>query len=203
MFMFPLCVTAAYRRRYVRPGTEISYSVVYRKKALASLSHRQPNSGIQGGIVMRIAAASGVVLLLSRIALAQPAIPLYGDQPKPANGPVEIEQPFNGGQIIRNVTQPTLTAFLPPKENATGAAVIVAPGGAFMTLSIDSEGRKAASWLADHGVAAFVLKYRLNETPADNTAFAQAVTAVFVQIARAPTGPTRSSRWRWPTGKPP
>jgi acetyl esterase/lipase len=140
---------------------------------------------------MRIAAASGVVLLLSRIALGQQAsqeIPLYGALPTLNNAPAEITQSFNGNNLIRNVTQPTLTAFLPSKEKATGAAVIVAPGGAFMWLSID-DGRELALWLADHGIAAFVLKYRLNVTPANTTAFAHAVTEHFAQIGKGGSRP--------------
>ena len=73
----------------------------------------------------------------------------------------------NGSIGVRNVTHPTLTPVL-PGANATGAAVIVAPGGGFLGLSIDSEGWEVARWLADHGIAAFVLKYRVLPTPRDN-----------------------------------
>jgi acetyl esterase/lipase len=73
----------------------------------------------------------------------------------------------NGQRVVRNVTQPTLTPVLPAVGKASGAAVIVAPGGGFTMLSMDNEGWSIAHWLADHGVAAFVLKYRLLPTPAD------------------------------------
>ena len=63
-------------------------------------------------------------------------------------------------RTIYNVSQPTITAYLPKPELATGTAVIVAPGGAFHILSIDSEGIEVAKWLNSKGVAAFVLKYR-------------------------------------------
>ncbi len=69
------------------------------------------------------------------------------------------------GRSVRNVTVPTLTPVLPDPDKATGAAVVVLPGGAFMALSIDHEGYKVARVLADHGIAAFVLKYRLLPTP--------------------------------------
>ncbi len=72
---------------------------------------------------------------------------------------------------IRNVTCPTLTPYLPKKGIGTGAAVIVAPGGAFRLLAIKHEGEQVARWLADHGIAAFVLKYRLVETPAGQKEF--------------------------------
>jgi acetyl esterase/lipase len=68
---------------------------------------------------------------------------------------------------VRNVSRATLTPFLPDKARATGAAVIVAPGGAFALLAIEKEGWTIAKSLADRGIAAFVLKYRLNPTPAD------------------------------------
>src|SRR5262249_27879058 len=56
---------------------------------------------------------------------------------------------------------PTLSVFLPPPEKATGAAVVIAPGGGHRELWVLHEGANPAKWLADHGGAAFVLKYRL------------------------------------------
>jgi len=66
--------------------------------------------------------------------------------------------------VVQNVTVPTLTPFLPAKGKATGAAVIIAPGGAFVLLAMDHEGWKVARFLQAHGVAAFVLKYRVLPT---------------------------------------
>jgi acetyl esterase/lipase len=54
---------------------------------------------------------------------------------------------------------PTLTVFLPQRPN--GTSVIIAPGGSYMRLSMNLEGRQVADWFAVHGVTAFVLKYRL------------------------------------------
>ena len=67
---------------------------------------------------------------------------------------------FNNRNVY-NVTTPTLTAYLPKPEIATGTAVIIAPGGGFHFLAFDNEGIKIAEYLASKGVAAFVLKYRL------------------------------------------
>ena len=78
-----------------------------------------------------------------------------------------------GSLFARNVTVATLRPFLPDTSKATGAAVIVAPGGGFRTLSMENEGWDVARALADRGVAAFVLKYRLHQTPADLEAFAR------------------------------
>ena len=62
---------------------------------------------------------------------------------------------------VSNVHNPTLTIYLPPKDKATGAAVVIAPGGAHRFHTIASEGYNVGQWLADHGIAGFVLKYRL------------------------------------------
>src|SRR5471032_1890368 len=63
--------------------------------------------------------------------------------------------------MFKSVDNPSLTVFLPPKDKATGAAVIVCPGGGFFQLSFVSEGTDCAKFLNSIGVAAFVLKYRL------------------------------------------
>ncbi|MBB4659695.1 acetyl esterase/lipase [Parvularcula dongshanensis] len=69
-----------------------------------------------------------------------------------------------GDPMARNITEATLTPFLPDPDKATGAAVIVAPGGGFMWLSMGNEGWEVAEALNERGVAAFVLKYRLQPT---------------------------------------
>jgi acetyl esterase/lipase len=70
-------------------------------------------------------------------------------------------------RFLRNVTVPTLTAFLPDASISTGTGMIVCPGGGCMTLAIDYEGLDIARWLCQRGIAAFVLKYRLLPTPPD------------------------------------
>jgi acetyl esterase/lipase len=65
---------------------------------------------------------------------------------------------------VRNVSQPTLTAYLPDPQIATGSAVIVCPGGAFHFLAYEHEGIRVAEWLNARGIAAFMLKYRLIRT---------------------------------------
>ena len=73
--------------------------------------------------------------------------------------------------LLRNVTSPTLIAYLPDPAEATGSAVIVAPGGAYIMLAIEHEGTGVARWLAKRGVAAFVLKYRTAPMPATDAGF--------------------------------
>lgn len=128
-------------------------------------------------------AVIGISLLSAQPAVAQPgpppqielvppapepnAIPLYGDA-SPGVASTETWMNYVGhGYVVRNVTRPTLTPFLPDPAKATGAAVIVAPGGAFMLLALEPEGWKVARALADRGIAAFVLKYRVMPTPVD------------------------------------
>jgi endo-1,4-beta-xylanase len=66
-----------------------------------------------------------------------------------------------GEHVISNIQQPSITPYLPEADTATGAAVIIAPGGGHSELWMDHEGYDVAEWLRSHGVAAFVLKYRL------------------------------------------
>ncbi len=97
------------------------------------------------------------------------AIPLYAGVAPGSENATQKEAWMSapGDRVARNVTRPTLTPFLPPKDKATGVGVVVAPGGGFFVLSMDNEGYKVARWLQAHGIAAFVLKYRVNATPED------------------------------------
>ena len=94
-----------------------------------------------------------------------------------------------GSPFARNVTVATITPFLPDPAKASGAAVVVAPGGGFRTLSMENEGWNVARALADRGVAAFVLKYRLNQTPADLAGFERSMAEMFSGAARRPPRP--------------
>lgn len=116
------------------------------------------------------------------------AIPLYPDMKAP-NGSIENWVRFGEDLAVRNVTVPTITPVLPDPAKATGAAVVVAPGGAFMLLAMDHEGWSVARWLADHGVAAFVLKYRLNPTPADTAAASAYMGKRMAESLRDPAAP--------------
>ena len=66
--------------------------------------------------------------------------------------------------MVRNVVVPTLTMFA-PNNGGNGTAIIVAPGGAFQFLMMDHEGYDVARWIAQQGVTAFVLRYRVARTP--------------------------------------
>jgi acetyl esterase/lipase len=89
------------------------------------------------------------------------ASPLRKDWPGLLQGQPVKEVTSQNGEAIYNVTEPSYRAFLPEPARNTRTAVLVAPGGGFRQLSIKSEGDRVAVWLAERGVAAFVLKYRL------------------------------------------
>jgi acetyl esterase/lipase len=108
-------------------------------------------------MVLGVAAFVGLVILLGgteRLRADDPAgsptvVPLW---PQGAPG-------AKGTDPDKDV--PTLTICLPKPDTATGAAVVVCPGGGYGMLAVDHEGRQVAEWLNSVGVAAFVLKYRL------------------------------------------
>jgi acetyl esterase/lipase len=105
-----------------------------------------------------------------------------------------------GDPMARNVSAATLTPFLPGRDKATGAAVIVAPGGGFRWLSMGNEGWEVAEALNARGIAAFVLKYRLQPTPASLDEFRDSMERTFAAAAESsgPPGseaPPRPPRW--------
>jgi acetyl esterase/lipase len=67
----------------------------------------------------------------------------------------------SGAERIAGVVEPLIFAYLPAREKANGTAVIICPGGGYARLAFDYEGSEVASWLSGHGIAGFVLKYRL------------------------------------------
>jgi endo-1,4-beta-xylanase len=106
-----------------------------------------------------------LALILVRPAHAanEPVIPLW-----PATGeaiPEKVRITDQGEHVVSNIHQPSLTVYLPAPGTATGAAIVVCPGGGHRELWMDHEGYSVARWLADHGIAAFILKYRLAREP--------------------------------------
>ncbi|WP_373284545.1 alpha/beta hydrolase [Sphingomonas metalli] len=150
---------------------------------------------------MRVLRACGLAVAMAALAASAPGLaqdskmtPIaVPDQPgaialdtgKLPNAPIpeSWHRQYNSS-FARNVTEATLTPFLPDPAKATGAAVIVAPGGGFRTLSMENEGWNVARALADRGIAAFVLKYRLNQTPRDMAEFDRSMSAMFSSVGR-------------------
>ena len=112
------------------------------------------------------------LLLAATCSYAQQVIPLYPGAAPGSESWTWDEQENNNNffntRVVYNVSKPTLTVFLPNPYFANGTAVIICPGGAFHTLSIDSEGNDVARWLNQKGVAAFVLKYRVVRSLTDD-----------------------------------
>jgi endo-1,4-beta-xylanase len=99
-------------------------------------------------------------------------------------------QPGQRIKSIKNVHNPAITVYLPPADKALGTGIIVAPGGGHRQLVWGSEGTDIAEWLNGLGVAAFVLKYRLEQTPGsqyavDKEALEDTQRAVRIVRARA------------------
>ena len=151
-------------------------------------------------LATRIAAADLTAWPAPKVVPVLPANTVPNGPPIPASAPVESAHPApvalwpNGAPgsearkdepeqvsyrqepdivfpVIFNIQNPSITPFLPAKGNATGAAVIIAPGGGHMFLTIDREGYDLARWLADRGIAAFVLKYSLARDQSGNSTY--------------------------------
>jgi acetyl esterase/lipase len=130
---------------------------------------------------MRLAFIAVVGLLLPTFANAQPTeplpqpdrvIPLYaGVPPGSESWNWEERTIFNPTvklEFTQNVIRPSLLYFAPDPAKANGTAVIVAPGGGGVNLTIRYEGTRVAQQLSRAGVAAFILKYRLVAHPTDS-----------------------------------
>lgn len=113
-----------------------------------------------------------VLLCTTLSCSAQQVIQLYKGRPQGSETWHWEEQTSDKNMLNSprtfNVSQPTLTAFLPDPALANGTAVIIAPGGGYHTLSCDNEGSEVAKWLNSKGIAAFMLKYRLVRSLTDD-----------------------------------
>lgn len=106
------------------------------------------------------------------------------------------EIPFSTGVIgeevitdqghVRNIQDPTITVYLPDKEKATGAAVVICPGGGYWILAIKHEGHDIAKWFNEIGVAGIVVKNRLptSENITDNSEVAMTDAQRAVRMVR-------------------
>jgi acetyl esterase/lipase len=120
--------------------------------------HAAKDTRIGGAVLLLLLAARSLAADLN------PVIPLWpkGSPGSPGSVAQETVRLNEAGEhIVSNVHVPSITVYLPPPGKATGASVIVVPGGGHRELWMDHEGYRVAGYLADHGIAAFVLKYRL------------------------------------------
>ncbi len=122
---------------------------------------RMPRRRIDSIKPLCVIFAATIVLCMTASAQSQPQVIHLWENGAPGfeNRKDEPEQAKD--YWVRNVHNPSITVFLPPQEKATGAAVVIAPGGGFRELVFNNEGKQAAEFLNSIGVAAFALKYRL------------------------------------------
>lgn len=122
-----------------------------------------------------------LISIFSNTLFAQKTMKLWpGDIPF-SNGIVGEEEYTDKGHV-KNIQDPTITIYLPEKAKATGAAVVICPGGGYRVLAIKHEGHDIAKWFNEFGVAGIVVKNRLptseNITDTSEVAMTDAQRAV-------------------------
>lgn len=117
-------------------------------------------------MLLRLSLCAYILTIGLQTTFAQQAIALYDHKIPGAlqTGNEEIYDAAKG--VAVKVSEPGLHIYLPPKEKANGAAVVICPGGGYGALVMNKEGFAIAEYFVKQGVAAFVLKYRL---PDDKT----------------------------------
>jgi acetyl esterase/lipase len=119
---------------------------------------------------LRVTTIAAFFLLTLGPLSAQQEVPLWANGAPGSEGKTatEVDEPPNqqhGYFKITAVHNPSITVYLPAAEKATGAAMVIAPGGGHQFLNFDQEGTYVAEYLNSIGVSAFVLKYRLAREP--------------------------------------
>ena len=148
-------------------STVYSKSIIWEVKYFSNFSPLKTNS-------MRFYLGILFCFLFGTLSTQTEIINLYDQPPTGSeNWDWTEQEQFNKTwqtQIVYNVTKPTLTVFKPEAGRANGTAVIIAPGGGFLALSINSEGYDVAKNLTAKGITCFVLKYRLIRSLTDDPA---------------------------------
>jgi len=113
-----------------------------------------------------------VVLIFNGLT-AQEQVSLWSPEDIPNHQKSDDQEEIRPGDIvfIKNVQTPTLQIFLPSKQNATGMAVLICPGGGYSGVAYDWEGTDYAKWFNSQGIAAFVLKYRMPQAKSVVTSY--------------------------------
>ena len=127
----------------------------------------------------------GLALLTPALAQSTPALPLDAALDI-TTMPLWPGVPA-GAKLSSPATDPTLTLFLPQKGKSVGTAVVIAPGGAYLGLASNLEGRQVADWFTARGITAFVLKYRLGKANLYPIPLLDAQQAIRLVRSLAPT----------------
>ena len=144
--------------------------------------------------MMRVAICLLAALSSARAA-GRPEVLLWPEGAPGSEGKTaaEVDEPPNQAHSYLKITQvhkPSITVYLPDAGQATGAAMVIAPGGGHQFLNFDQEGTYVAEYLNRIGVAGFVLKYRLAREPGstykvETDALADAQRAIRLVRSRA------------------
>ena len=149
----------------------------------------------------------GVVVALAAILCSAPAfllaepieLKLWQDGPPDTNG---LTGPEIKGGCLGNVSEATLKVFLPPADKATGAAVVITPGGGYGRVCVNHEGADIAKHLIERGIAGIVLKYRLpnghHAVPANDAR--RAIRTVRAKATEWKLDPKRVGVWGFSAG---
>lgn len=146
--------------------------------------------------MLRLAASALFVCSLA-LAAGPPTVPLWPDGApgaKAGGGEPKVRLSESGERIVSNVHNPSLLVYLPDAAKATGAGVVIAPGGGHREMWTDHEGHNVARWLAERGVAGFVLLYRLareQDSPYTIEGDSLADTQRAIRLVRS-----RAKQWR-------
>ena len=164
----------------------------------------------RGGFVIAWVVAMSGAMGLAQAPAAQvpaaqaPAAQVQGAAPA-ANGPAPMLLWANGAPGAlgdADDDKPTITAYI-PASNPTKTAVVIAPGGSYMHLSMVKEGSDVAAWLNARGVAAFVLKYRLGpkyHNPIELGDAQRAIRTVRADAAQYGVAPDHIGMWGFSAG---
>ncbi len=126
-----------------------------------------------------------IIWMTSHILYAQNTMKLWTGEIPFSTGVIGEEVITDQGHV-RNIQDPTITVYLPDKEKATGAAVVICPGGGYWILAIKHEGHDIAKWFNEIGVAGIVVKNRLptSENITDNSEVAMTDAQRAVRMVR-------------------
>ncbi len=139
-------------------------------------------------LALLLLASTGALAQGSVVTLWPDGAPDARPPPRAPLGPERLD-----GELVSNVSQPTLTVYPAAYDRPARTAVIICPGGGYEVLSSTREGHQYAQWLSNLGVTAFVLKYRLSGYghPAPLQDVLRAIRLVRSQAARYGVAPDR------------
>ena len=141
-------------------GLRKSLGKAGRQRALSEFSPRDMIRRTE--IVLREVAQRGKTWTATLDGEVPLELELWPDLEKAAPADKIVERgKFRPDRSLQSVASATLTVYLPPAERASGAAMVICPGGGYSTIAIDKEGHDVARWLTTRGIAGLVLKYRL------------------------------------------